>query len=126
VGKDKFRSRVTSEDLSVSGSAHRLWAQLTTGNLAEAHRPNFISRSRHLLAAVLQVKRAAREKEYRAPMVSSRPNTSSSNNEAARLPQPITDRGKGKRKVARREHQKKRHRQGRDNFSVTNTSGSGM
>ena len=52
VGQDRFRHRVTSKGLSVSGSARRrLWVQLNTGNPAEVHRPNFISRSPRRLVA---------------------------------------------------------------------------
>ena len=42
---ERFRRRVTSENLSVSGSARRrLLAQLNTDNMTEVHRPEFISR----------------------------------------------------------------------------------
>ena len=45
VGQDRFRRRVTSENLSVSGSARRrLLAQLDTGNRAVVHRPEFIGK----------------------------------------------------------------------------------
>ena len=115
VGQDRFRRRVTRENLSVSGSARRrLLAQLDTGNMTEVHPPDFISRSRLRLVEDLRTKRAANEKECRALTLSRRrPSTSSnsSSNEAARLPQPITARDTGSRKVERRDNQKKRHRQ---------------
>ena len=66
------------------------------------------------------MKRAPNEKECRALTLSRRrPSTSSSSNsnEVARLPQPITARDTGSRKVDRRDNQKKRHRQGRDNLA---------
>jgi hypothetical protein len=94
---------------------------LNTGNLAEVHRPNLVSRSRIRLAENVRMKRAPNKKECRATTLSrSRPSTSASssnnNNGAVRLPQAITDRGKGNRKVARKERQRKRHPQDRDNF----------
>ena len=111
VGQDSLRRRVTSENLSVSGSARRrLLAQLNTDNMTEVHRQEFISRSRLRLVEDLRMKRAANEKECRALTLSRRrPSTSSnsSSNEAARLPQPIT----ASRTVERRDNQKKRHRQ---------------
>jgi hypothetical protein len=64
------------------------------------------------------MKRAPNEKECRALTLSRRrPSTSSSSsNEVARLPQPITARHTGSRKVERRDNQKKRHRQVSNNF----------
>jgi hypothetical protein len=119
---ERFRRRVTSENLSVSGSARRrLLAQLNTDNMTEVHRPEFISRSRLRLVEDLRMKRAANEKECRALTLSRRrPSTSSnsSSNEAARLPQPITARDTGSRKVERRDNQKKRHRQVSNNFGA--------
>ena len=78
-----------------------------------------------------RMKRAPNERECRALMLSRRhPSTSSSNsnsnNEAARPVQPITARDMASRKAETRGNQKERHRHGRNNFSVTNTSGSGM
>jgi len=87
------------------------------GNMAEVHRPDFINRSRLRLVEDLRMKRAANEKECRALTLSRRrPSTSPSNNEAARLRQPITVRDTGSRKVERRSNQKKRHRQVSNNF----------
>ena len=119
VGQDRFRRRVATENLSVSGSARRhLLAQLNTDNMTEVHRPEFISRSRLRLVEDLRMKRAANEKERRALTLSRRrPSTSSSSsNEAARLPQPITARDTGSRTVERRDNQKKHHRQVSNNF----------
>jgi hypothetical protein len=122
VGQDRFRRRVTSENLSVSGSARRrLLAQLNTDNMTEVHRPEFISRSRLRLVEDLRMKRAPNEKECRALTLSRHPNSSASSsnssnnsnnsNEASRLLQSITARDTGSRKVERRDNQKKRHRQ---------------
>ena len=124
VGQDRFRRRVTSENLSVSGSARRrLLAQLNTGNLAAVHRRDFIGKSRLPLVNDLRMKRAPNEKECRALTLSRRRNNNNNNNnssssssEAARLPQPITARDTGSRKVERRDNQKKRHRQVSNNF----------
>jgi hypothetical protein len=122
VRKAKFRNKGTSEYLSVSGSARRrLWARLNTGNLAEVHRPDFISRSRVRLVENMLMKRAPNKKECRALTVSRRPlstsiSSSNSNNEAVRLPQLSTAKDTGSRKVEPSGNQKKRHRQGRDNF----------
>jgi hypothetical protein len=121
VGQDRFRRRVANENLSVSGSARRhLLAQLNTDDMTEVHRPDFISRSRLRLVEDLQMKRAANEKECRALTLSRRRQStstnSSSSNEAARLPQPITARDTGSRTVERRDNQKKRHRQVSNNF----------
>jgi len=118
VNQDRIRRRVTT---NVYGSARRrLRAQLNTGNLAEVHRPDFVSRARRRLVEDLRMKRAPNEKGCRAPTLSRRrpvTNTSSSNNEAARLRQPITARATGSRKVETRDNQKKRQRQGRDNLA---------
>ncbi len=123
VGQDRFRRRVMGENLSVSGSARRrLLAQLNTGNLAAVHRPDFIGRSRLRLVNDLRMKRAPNEKECRALTLSRRrPSTSASNsnsnsNEASRLPQSITARDTGSRKVDKKDNQKKRQRQGSNNF----------
>jgi hypothetical protein len=89
-------------------------------NLAEAHAPKFINRWRLRLVERMRMKRASNEKESRALTLSRRrPSTSSSNsNEAARLPQPITGRDTGSRKVETRDNRKKRHRQSRINFGA--------
>ena len=122
MGQDRFCRRVTSENLSVSGSARRrLLAQLNTGNLAAVHRPDFIGRSRLRLVNDLRMKLAPNEKECRALTLSRRRNNNNNNNnnsssEAARLPQPITGRDRGSRMVVRKHNQNKRHRQGSNNF----------
>ena len=119
VGQDRFRRRVTSENLSVSGSARRrLLAQVNMSSVAEVSRLDIVNRSRPRRVADQRMKRGANEKECRALTLSRRrPSTSSkSNNEAARLPQPITARDTGSRKVERRDNQKKRHRQVSNNF----------
>ena len=129
VGPNKFRRRGTNEDRSVSDSARRHpLAPLSTGNLTGVRHREFTSRSRLRLVQDMRMKRAPNEKECRAVMLSRRrPTTSaSSSNQADRLPQPITARDAGNRKVGIKGNPKKRHRHGRTNFSVTNTSGSGM
>jgi len=138
VEQGKFRRRVTSKDLSVTGSARlRLPAQMNVNSAAEVHRLDFIGRPRLRLVADQQVKHAAREKERRAPMVSRRnsnnnnnnsssgdnnSNSSNSSKEVARLPQPITASDRVSRKVGRRGNQKKRHRQGSNNFVAITTA----
>ena len=58
------------------------------------------------------VKRAAKEKECRARSLGR------SSNEVAHLRVPSAARVRSSQKVEEREHQKKRHRQGRDNLST--------
>jgi hypothetical protein len=121
VGQDEFRHRVTSENLSGNGSArHRLPAQLITVNLAEVRRLDFVNTlRRRLLAGRLRVNLAAQARDNKARMVNRlRRNSTSSSSEAARLPQPITARDKGSRKVGRRNHQKRRHPHGHNNFGA--------
>jgi len=121
VGQDRFRRRVTSENLSVSGSARRrLLAQLNMSRVADVSRLDFINRSRLRLVEDLRMKRAPNEKECRARTLSRRRSSRSNNscsNEAARLPQPITARDTCSRKVQRRDNQKKRHRQVSNNLA---------
>jgi hypothetical protein len=125
-----FRHSGGTEDLSVSGSARlRLPAQMDVSSAAEVRHPDFINQSpRHQLGD-LRVKHAAKEKECRALTLSRRRNNNNNNSsrssEAARLPQPITGRDRGSRKVQRRDNQKKRHRQVSNNFVATKTSGYG-
>jgi hypothetical protein len=69
------------------------------------------------------VEHAVREKEHRAH-TANRLRRSSSNNEAARLFQPINVRDPGSLRVGREGNQDKRRRQGSNNF-VALTSGSG-
>jgi hypothetical protein len=123
VGQDRFRRRVTREDLSVSGSARRRqWAQLNISNVEPVRHLDFGNRSRRLLVAELRVRRAAKEKERRALMVSRlRHNSTSSRSsgrKVARLSQPITARATDSRKVGRRDNQRKRHRHGHNNFGA--------
>jgi hypothetical protein len=121
--ENRFPRRNGSEDLNVNDSARRRpQAQVNMSSAAEARRRDFVNRWRHRRVADLQVKHAAKERECKAPMVS-RPRYNSNNNRssgsaAARLREPSTDRGRVKvsRKVGRKGRQKKRHRQGRDNF----------
>jgi hypothetical protein len=119
AGQDKFRRRVTREDLSVSGSARRhLWAQL---NISSVERLDFGNRSRPRLGEEMRMKRAPNEKECRPLTVSRLRHNStssrSSGSKAARLQQLITARAMGSRKVERG-NQRKRHRQGRINFGA--------
>jgi len=120
VDHNKFRRRGTNEDRSVSGSARRHpLAPLSTGNLTGVRHREFTSRSRLRLVQDMRMKRAPNEKECRAVMLSRRrPTTSaSSSNQAARLPQPITARDAGNRKVGIKGNPKKRHRHGRTNLA---------
>ena len=89
-------------------------------NAAEVRRLDFVNTlRRRLRAGRLRVNLAAQARDNRARMVNRlRRNSTSSSSEAARLPQPITARDKGSRKVGRRNHQKKRHRHGRNNFGA--------
>ena len=128
----RIRHRVT---MNVYGSARRrLWPQVNTGNAEPVRHLDFGNRSRRLLVAEPRVRRAAKEKERRALMVSrlrhnstrssrrrrrsSSSSSSSSGSKGARLPQPITARATGSRKVETRNNQKKRHRHGRNNFGA--------
>ena len=120
--QDRFRP-VTR---NLYGSARRrLLAQLNMSNVAEVRHLDFVNRSRRLLVAEPQVRRAAKEKECRALMVSRLRHNStrsrsrrSSSSKVARLPQPITARATGSRKVETRNNQKKRHRHGHNNFGA--------
>ena len=118
VRQDRFRRGVTRENLSASGSARRrLLAQVNVSSVAEVSRLDIVNLSRLRLVEDQRMKRAPNEKECRALTLSRRrPSTSPSNNEAARLRQPITARDTGSRKVERRSNQKKRHRQVSNNF----------
>jgi hypothetical protein len=149
----RFRRRIATKHLHFCGSARlhlgHLWAQRNRVDLQEVQ-PDFISRSR--LNPVQQDKRMKRAPNgndcSRALMLSRRRRSASSSsnsyrnnsyssegrgsnnnnnsNEVARPFQPITARDTDSRKVEPSDNQKKRHRRGRNNFSVTNTSGSGM
>ena len=124
VGQDRLRRRVTREDSSVSGSARRrLWAQLNISNVEPVRHLDFGNRSRRLLVAEPRVRRAAKEKECRALMVSRlRHNSTSSRSSGstvARLPQPITARHTGSRKVGNKKQPKdQRPRRGHNNFGA--------
>jgi len=128
VGQDRFRRRVTREDLSVSGSERRhLWAQLNVSNVELVRQPEFGNRSRRLLVAEPRMRRAPNGKECRALMVSRlrhnsrcRASSRSSGRKVARprLLQPITATHKDSRKAETRSNQKKRHRHGRNNFGA--------
>jgi hypothetical protein len=136
VDRNKFRRRSASEDLSVNDSGRRRpWVAPNVSSVAEL-RQKFGNRSRNLVVEDRQVKHAAKEKEYKVPMVSRRisgssgssgssssssgNNNSSSSSEAARLAQPSADRrkGRGSRKAGKRGHQKKRHRHAHNNFGA--------
>ena len=114
VDQGNLSHRGATEDLSVNVSARRRQpVKVNAGRAAEVRRLDFVNRSRpRRVVADPRVKPAPHEKECRARRLSS------SSSEAARLPQPITARDRGSRKVERRDHQKKRHRQGRDNFAA--------
>ena len=121
VGQGNLRRRAGTEDLSGNDSGRRrLLAQLNTGSVAEVSRLDIVNLSRPRRLADQRMKRAPNEKECRALTLNRRrPSNSASNsnsNEASRLPQSITARDAGSRKVERRDNQKKRHRQVSNNF----------
>jgi len=112
VGQSKMCRRVASEHLSVNDSARRhLRAQVNTSSVAqEVRRLELMNQAMHRPEAELRAKREGKKKGCRALRVSR------SSSEAARLPQSITARDRGSRKVAGGDHQKKRHRHGHNNF----------
>src|SRR5262245_55005841 len=121
VCPNRFLRGVRSKAFSVSVSAQRhLLTQLSKANLAEAHRPKFIRRSRLRPVEDMRMKRGPNEKECRAVALSSRRRRISNNssNEAQRLPQPITARDTRSRKVGSEDNQDKRHRQASNNFGA--------
>ena len=116
----RIRHRVT---MNVYGSARRrLWARLNISNVEPVRHLEFGNRSRRLLVAEPRVRRAAKEKDRRALMVSRRRSNSarsrSNGSPVARLPQPIAARPKDSRKAGRRDNQKKRHRHAHNNFGA--------
>ena len=120
VGQGKLRRRAAIKHRSVNDSGRRrLRAQVTMDNLAEVRRLEFINQSTRLVGAGPRLNRAARENEGRVRMAS-RPRR----NIVARLLRLSII--KASRKVENKRHRKKPRRPGRNNFSVTNTSGSGM
>ena len=123
AGQDRLRRRVTREDWSVSGSARRhLWAQLNISNVEPARQRDFGNRSRRLLVAEPRVRRAAKEKECRALMVSRlRHNSASSRSsgrKVARLPQPIKARPTDSRKLENKKQKNQHPRRGHNNFGA--------
>jgi hypothetical protein len=125
VAQNRRHRRATSKHLSLCGSARpRLWEWVNVDNLAEGRHLDFVNRSRRLPVADLQVKHAVKERERRVLMVS-RSSSRRGSNAAAHLAQPSVGRGSSSKKVGRREHRKKRHRQGTNNFWRNNSSGSG-
>jgi hypothetical protein len=107
VRQDRFRHRIASEDMSVSGSAHRrLWARVKAANAAEVRRRDFVNWELRQVVEDLPMKRAADNRECRALKVSRR------NNEVARLVQRNAARHRGSRKAARENRKKERHRRG--------------
>jgi hypothetical protein len=137
VDQNRLRRRVTSKVLRLSSSARRRpWERVNRPNLVEAHHQKPVSRPRLRPVEHIQMKRAPNEKECRSRAVTlsrrSRPSasriiisSSSNNNEAPRLPQPIMARDTGSRKAETSDNRKKRRRPGRTNFGACNTSGSG-
>ena len=121
-----FHRKVTTKGFHVSGSARRrLLAQVKVGSVVEVGRLDCVNQSRRLLVAEPRVRRAAKEKEFRALMVSRLRHNSassrsrrSSRSRVARLPQPIAARHKDSRKVGTRDNQKKRHRHSHNNFGA--------
>jgi hypothetical protein len=109
--------------LSVSDSARlHLWAQLNVSNVELVRQPEFGNRSPRLLVAEPRMRRASKEKECRALLVSSllhnSPSSRSSASKVARLPQSITARHKDSQKAGSRDNQRKRHRHGHNDFGA--------
>ena len=107
--------------MNVYGSARRrLWPQVNTDNAAVVSRLDFGNRSRRLLVAEPQVRRAANEKKCRALTLSRlRHNSTSSrsgSSRVARLPQLITARATGSRKVENKKQKNQHPRRGHNNF----------
>ena len=89
------------------------------GNAEVVSRLDFINRLPRLLVAEPQVRRAAKEKECRALTLSRlRHNSTSSRSgsKLARLPQPITARATGSRKVENKKQKNQHPRRGHNNF----------
>ena len=123
AGQDRLRRRVTREDLSVSGSARRhLWAQLNISNVEPVRHLDFGNRSPRLPVAEPRVRRAAKEKECRALMVSRlRHNSASSRSsgrKVARLPQRIKARPTGSRKVENKKQKNQHPCRGHNSFGA--------
>jgi len=128
VSFEKIRRRAPINEYG-SARLHlgHLWAPLNRANLAEVRLPDYISLR---LGQGKRMKHEPNERECRGLVVNRlRHNSNSSHSSGSkvpRLPQPITARDMASRKAETRGNQKERHRHGRNNFSVTNTSGSGM
>ena len=107
VRQDKFRRKIASEVLSVSGSARRfLWAQANMANVAEVRHRDFVNRCLRQVVEDLRMKRAADKKEHRVFRVSRHIN------EVARLAQRNAARHRGSRKAARENRKKEHHHRG--------------
>jgi hypothetical protein len=115
-GRLRRRVRINAYD----SARRRLWAQLNISSVETVRHLDCGNRSRQLLVAQPRVNRETNEKECRALMVSllHRSSTSrhSSGSKVARLPQRISVKPTGSRKLERG-NQKKRHRHIRNNFA---------
>jgi hypothetical protein len=104
-----------------SARRHR-WAQQNTANLAELHNKDLVSRSRLQPVEDRRIERASNEKECRALMASRLRHNSNSTSrrsrgsKVARLRELTAARGSGNHRVDSNDNQKKRHRQGSNNF----------
>ena len=123
VGQDRLRRRVTAEDLSVSGSARRhLRAQPNISNVEPARQREFGNRSPRLPVGEPRMRRASKEKECRALMVSRlRHNSASSRSsgrKVARPPQPIKAKPTGSRKLENKKQKNQPPCRGHNNFGA--------
>jgi hypothetical protein len=113
VHQDRFRRRIASEEMSVSGSARRsLWARVNTANAAEVRRREFVNRKLRQVVEDLPMKRAADNRECRAHKASRL------NSEVPRLAQRNAARNRGSRKAARENRKKEHHRRGHNSFDA--------
>ena len=143
VEQGRFRSGIATEHLSVSGSARRLrWAQVKVNNVAEVRRLEFINRQ-CLRQVAEPVKRALEEKDHRVHMANRlrrrpvereqrarqekecRERKLSRSSAAERLVQLSATRVRHNQTAGESDNQRKRHRQGHDNFYRDKASGSG-
>src|SRR5262249_50720063 len=101
----RFRRRIASEDLSVSGSARRrLWAQTNAAN--EVRHLQVVNRRCRELMEDHRMKRAANKKGRRAFAVNRH------NSGGVRLTQRNADRQRDSPKAARENRKKEHHRRG--------------
>lgn len=143
AAQNRCRRRVRSKALRRSVSARRrLWEQGSVSSVAEVRRLGFVNRQ-CLRQVAEPVKRAVEEKEHRADMANRlrrravervqrarqekecRARRLSRSSAVARPVQASGARARHNQTAGGSDNQKKRQRQGRDNFYCNKTSGSG-